>query len=289
MKNFDSKSIAISIITHYPRWYKGKLRSIKHTDKIRGDLSIEFVKKAALNDYQVVVADKASPKTYRNNLKKIPGLILIKRKTDTRSDGRRLVLKKTSTLPNIKIIILTEPEKISLLDSVDSITKPVFDGDAEIVVPKRENYLFAKTYPDYMYDSEVEGNILYNEILRTNKIFTENEDFDLFFGPRVLINKKNIVRLFTKKYGLKILKNTSLDKYLNFEDHSATQFFPVVLGLKKKIKIKSVTVDFKYPLIQKKNEEVGKKDFFEEKRKYQRMSILIELLYFLNYLKSGKM
>ena len=45
-KSLDSAPVAFAIITYYPQWYRGKLRSLKHTDKVRGDLAIEFFQTA---------------------------------------------------------------------------------------------------------------------------------------------------------------------------------------------------------------------------------------------------
>ena len=59
----DPNSIGIVATTSYPRWYRGKPRSVKDTDKIRGDLTVEFVKIARKIGYQVVIADWQSPQT----------------------------------------------------------------------------------------------------------------------------------------------------------------------------------------------------------------------------------
>lgn len=37
---FNPTPLAIAATTSYPKWYRGKLRSIKHTDKVRGDLAL---------------------------------------------------------------------------------------------------------------------------------------------------------------------------------------------------------------------------------------------------------
>lgn len=286
MNNFANSTIAFAVITYYPKWHKGKLRSIKHTDKIRGDLTIEFIKKATKLGFQVVASDGKSSKTFRKTISEIPGLTLTKRHSSKRSVGIRQAIKKASTLLNVKVIVLTESEKISILDSIDKLTKPILESKADIIIPKRNPNLFQATFPSYMYDSEVEGNKLYNEILRTNNLRKEKEDLDLFFGPRVIANKKAAVRLFTKRYHLIISKNAYLDSYFDHEDYSSTQFFPVVEALKNGLKVKPVEINFTYPSIQKQNEMGGDKSLFEEKRKFQRMSILIELLYFLSSQKN---
>src|SRR3989344_6792736 len=207
----NHSNIAIAVITYFPKWYKGKLRSLKHTDKVRGDLTIEFIKKATKLGYRLVASDGKSAKTFRKTLARLPGLILTTRHSPNRSTGRRQAVIKASRMPNVKAIVLTESEKISLLDSITKITKPVLEGKADMVIPKRNPELFRKTHPLYMYESETEGNKIYNEVLRTNNLLRNREDFDLFFGPRVIANKKQVVNLFTNKYRLSISKNAYLD------------------------------------------------------------------------------
>ena len=90
------------------------------------------------------------------------------------------------------------------------MVKTILNNQADIVIPKREENFFKKTYSDYQYQSEIEGNKLYNEILRTNGLFKDNDDLDLFFGPRVFLNHPKIVSLFTKKFHLKINKRPTL-------------------------------------------------------------------------------
>lgn len=284
-----NSNTTFALITYYPKWYQGKLRSLKHTDKIRGDLALEFIKKTIELGYRVVISDGKSPQSFRKIIASYPGLILINRRSSKRSVGRRQAIKKATGLPGVKVIVSTEPEKISLLDSVDKIIKPLILNKADIVIPERNILLFRKTYPSYMFESEIEGNKLYNETLRTNGLLKDKNDFDLFFGPRLILNKPAVVKLFTKKYHLKIVKNTYLDTYFDQEEYSSTQFFPIVVALKKKFRIKSVLINFTYPDLQKQNEEKGERSLFEEKRKNQKMSILIDLLYFLNSLRLGQM
>jgi len=286
LKN-ERKQIAITTMTFYPRWYRGKLSSIKHTDKVRGDLAIEFLNKATKDGYQVIVADGKSSKSFRKTILKIPNLILIKRKSHNRSLAKKQTLLKASKLTNIKVIVISEPEKVSLLSCIDKITLPILENKAEIVIPNRNQILFEETYPKYQYESETEGNILYNQILKTNGLLSkQHEDFDIFFGPSCFANKKNIISLFNHGYNLKIDHSKNLRLFLNSDLYSNSLYMPIVLALKKRLRVISLPVDFSYPRAQKDNEDRGSKELFIEKRKNQKMSILIELLYFINYLKT---
>ncbi len=284
---FNPSSIAISTITSYPKWYRGKLRSFRHTDKIRGDLAIELAQKARDIGYQIVIADSKSTRTFRRDLKKILGVILIRRRSEKRSPSKRQALRKALHLPGVKVIILTEPEKVSLVqDCIPLIAKPILNGEADIVVPKRNDELFKKTYPSYQYESEIEANKTYSEELKSHKlIHIDDEDLDMFFGPRAFSNTKQIISLFMKRYGFSIAHASFPKWYFDVEQYSNTSFFPIVAGLKKGIKIKSVEVPFKYPYIQKQNEERGSRELFLEKRKAQQIELIIELLHFVAFLE----
>ncbi|MBI2641670.1 hypothetical protein HYW87_03695, partial [Candidatus Roizmanbacteria bacterium] len=242
MSNIEPQSIALTVITYYPKWYLGKLRSIKHTDKVRGDLTLKFLIKATKLRYQIVVADGKSSKTFRNIILHIPRLVIIKRKSLKRSVAKRQVIKKASTLANVKIIIITEPEKVSLLDSLDKITKSILEGRADVVIPRRNIVLFQKSYPSYMHESEIEGNKLYNEVLRTNKILKKKDDLDMFFGPCAFANTQRVVSLFTRPYHLKISKSAYLDSYFYSDPISVPIDFGIVMSLKKRFRVKSVDI-----------------------------------------------
>jgi hypothetical protein len=282
--SFNPKSVAIVAITYFPKWYKGILRSIKHTDKVRGDLVLEFAKKAAKLKYQLILVDGGSSKTFKKEISNINGVLVIKRRNKKRSPGKRIGIRFASKLHDVKVIVITEAEKVSLIaNCILQITKPILEGIAEVVVAKREYSLFKSTYPEYMFESEAEGNKLYNEVLIENKLLSSNsEGLDMFFGPRAFRNDPKIVSMFMKKYHI------FSSEYFDSEEWSNTLFFPIVLALLKRFRVKSVTVPFSYPEKQKKNEEASSRDVFIEKRRAQRMGLLIELLHFMSYIKKEK-
>ena len=233
----------------------------------------------------MIVGDGKSSRSFLKVISQIPNIIIFKSRSSKRFGRKKQIIKKASKLPGVKVIIITEPEKISIIDNIPFLSGSILNGLADIVIPKRENDLFENTYPKYQHQSEIEGNKLYNEILRTNGFLKDNNDLDLFFGPRVFLNQSNIVSLFTKRFKLKINKKAFLDSYFDIEDYSANLFFAIILALKKKLRIKSVEIPFSYPKIQKENEENGSRKIFEEKRKFQKLTILIELLYFIAHLR----
>jgi len=285
---YDPSSVGFAIITYYPRWYNGKLRSIKHSDKIRGDLALEFAQKAMAKGVTVVYVDGKSSKSFKNALEEISGLHVIKRRTFGRSSSKRQAITYLTKLPHIKVIILNEPEKISLLtDCLDTIVMPILEDKADIIVPRREDKLFKSSYPLYMYESEIEANRIYNEALRTNGILKEDHhDLDFFFGPRAFKNDKKIVELFKKKYSLK--KESFLAKLYDPDEYSNIQFFPIINDLRKNMRVLDREVAFVYPNIQKENEDVGARAEFVLKRKMQKTSLLIDLMHFLSFIERKK-
>ena len=49
-----------------------------------------------------------------------------------------------------------------------------------------------------------------------------------------------------------------------------------------------LALPFVYPKIQKENEEKGARELFLEKRRSQRLGLLVELLHFISYLEKNK-
>jgi hypothetical protein len=293
MGTFNPKEIAFALITHYPNWYRGKLRSIKHTDKVRGDLAIEFANKATSLGCQLVVVDGASTKTFVKTLASYPWIKIYKRRVKMRSPSKRQALKIASKIPGVKVIILSEPEKVSLVtDCLPDIVLPILEGKAEIVIPKRNDELFKKSYPLYMYESEIELNYLYNEYLKLHGLLPRDlENVDLCFGPRVIKNDPKILRLFMRRYLFSIGEHQLSGNLYSPEEYSNVQFFPIIQAIKKGLRIESIEVPFSYPVLQKENETIGQLEIFIQKRKNQRLSVLLDLIHFLNYSnqKRGKL
>lgn len=290
MAELNPSEIAIVFSTYYPKWYSGKVKSIKHTDKIRGDLALQSISSAEKKGYQVVVVDGRSTKTFFRTISGMKNVMVVRRLRQTLGGAKRQAIKKAASLPEVKIIVLIEPEKVLVItDFIDVLLKPIRENRADIVVAKRDAKLFKESYPSYMYDSEVEANAFYNETLRANGLLSVNsEDFDMFFGPRVFRNTPSIVKLFMQKYEIRSHNMSFPKDYFDAEQYSNTLFFPIVLALKNKLRVESVTIAFVYPHLQRKNEEKGLRELFLEKRKSQRLGILVELLHFISFLEKNK-
>lgn len=284
----QAQQIALCASTFYPKWYPGKIQSLKHTDKVRGDLVLEFAQKGRALGCQVVFVDGGSDQKWVDEVVKTPGVILTRKKSPKRSPNRRLAIKTAAKLPNIKVIVLTEPEKVSLVtDCLEKLTKPILNNEADLVVAKRNEELFKRTFPSFYYESEIEANALYNEYLRSHNLLKDTEYLDIFFSPKAFANEPKVVGVFMKRFSLKlggfIVPRDAFDP----EEISDTGMFPAVLALKKGLRVKSVEVPFKYPSLQRENEEIGDREFFLSKRRSQRLGLLLDIIHLLAYLEKN--
>ena len=198
---FDAHSVAIVAITYFSDWYPGELRNTQDTNKIRGDLALRSFISALRLGYQVVVADGPSSKDFKDNLRQL-GIEPLVRETMERSVGGRQAIKEAAVLDGVRVIIKTEPEKLSLIeDCVPQIARPIIEGTADIVMPRRNAELNAETYPAYMYESEVLANKWYNDVLHRAGLLPRDKNLEFFFGPIALRNDPKIVSLFMEQYG----------------------------------------------------------------------------------------
>lgn len=277
--SFNQKSIGIAVTTYYPTWYEGKVKDIGDIDKIRGDLSLKFIAKANDSGMEIVVIDGKSSLAFRKKLSELKSVHTFLHKGVKRSPARRKAIEKLATSSHIRCIIVTEPEKLSLLsaDCLINIVKPILVNNADVVIPRRDPKLFKKTYPGFQYRSERSGNSKIHRMLKRYGIYSGHKVFDFFFGPSVFKNDSRMVSLYQNIFSLKMRKKTLLNEYLDPEEFSDTLFFPPILGLAKGYRVRSATIPFTYPAIQRQNEEIGAKKIFLEKRRSQQLGVLIQI------------
>lgn len=283
----DPASIAIATNTLYPSWYEGSLKRIEDTDKVRGDLALRFFKTSCDLGYKTVVVDGNSSSAFLFALSSIKDLKIISRGKIKRSPARREAIEICSRLSGVRAIVLTEPEKTSFLtDCLSAAVKPVLERETDIVLPKRDSGLFVASYPNFQYESELEANILFEELLRSHGLFPSGEkDLDMIFGPRVFRNDQKIVDCFMQKFSFKNTYLAVVDEYFDPEQIPATLFFPIVFAQKKNLRIKTVTVPFRYPVLQKKNEEAMKIALFLKKRRDQYIGTTVSLMHLIGFLE----
>lgn len=201
--NADQIVIATNFLyKNYRSLSDGAKRSDRDTDGIRGDLSLELLSKALSNGVRVVACDGGSSPDFLFALEnfKDRGLTVLNSGIQGRAPQRRRSFEAATFLPNGKVIIYTQAEKFSLVDYLSDISKPILDGQADIVIPKRNPNLFRESYPEYMWKSEIRVNDTYDWLMKKTRLMKPEESFDWFFGPVVFKNDPEIVAMFLKKY-----------------------------------------------------------------------------------------
>lgn len=278
----DPPSIAVTAITLYPDWYAGEPKSIRDTNKIRGDLALESIRKAIQLGYRVVIADGPSSQEFKENLADL-GVEVLRRDKLERSVGGRQAIEKASVLDGVKVIIKTEPEKVSFIeDCILQTALPIIEGRADIVVPKRNEELNVQTYPEYMHASEARANRQYNNLLHRVGLLPQDKSLEFFFGPIVLKNDPHVIALFMEQYDFQGPR-VGGRKYAQPEEWSDIQLFPIVKALFLGLRVEGVEIPFRYPEKQKENEEANKEGF-AEKRKQQRVGLVTELIHYIRLL-----
>lgn len=204
-------------------------------DKIRSNLAIEMIQNAQEKKYEIVIVDYNSSEIFLEKLKKMSANV-IKLNENGFGKSKRLVISKA--LERGEIIVLTEPEKISLIDFIPQLISPIETGEAELVIPRRKSL---SSYPSFQQNTEEKLNKKWFYITHTN--------FDISFGPRVLNSKSAFFFLnYTGIYG----------------DRWESIFLPVIDAIKAGIKIKEVEINYIHPRIQTEYEEGNKT--FDQKR-----------------------
>ena len=288
LSKLESQHIAICTITRYPDWYPGKPKNLINTDKIRGDATLKTFKHASEAGYTLVVGYSDGEK-FNEYLQKILGIFLVKRVSQKRSRARQQIIDEAKNITGIEVILLTEGEKTDLIRFIPEICHKIFEKKADIVIPKRKDEPFKESCPEYMYESEKEANAMINEELRAHNLRSLNdEDLDLFFGPRAFSTKPDIVKLFTQSYKFSFEHIAYKNIVFGTDVLSNANMFPVVLALAKKYMVASVTIPFEYPISIKHNEEKEQRAYFLQKRKAQRIGLIIELMHFSAFLEKHK-
>lgn len=207
----------IAVTTSYP---------LENGNSLRASLAIEFIKKCLEMNYQLVVVDNNSSNVFHKELKDIfPGYT--PQTNNGFGQGKREAIALASE--KAEVIILTEPEKISLLDFIPDITGPIQNNTADLVVPKRNSLA---SYPSFQQKTELLLNEVWSRITGT--------DLDISIGPRVF--HRNIAEFFLKYDG-------------KFGDRWESIFLPVIDVLKAEKRVKGVGIDYMHPPQQTAQEE----------------------------------
>lgn len=267
---------------------EGEQRPEEDSDGIRGDLAIELLNKAVLSGVRVVVADGGSSPDFLFAMKNFQnrGITIVNSDTPDRAPQRRRAFEAADLLPGVRVIVYTQPEKVSIMDHLAEISKPILEGSADIVIPSRNLDLFEQTYPDYMRESELRVNKTYDWLMKRAGLIAKDQSFDWFFGPVVFRNDPEIVAFFMKRYKVDGSIISRVGASPNPEMHSDGHYFPIIEALFNKKGVVSVEVPFVYPPTQRVNEiSPNKIEEFRKRRKLDGAAYRLEAIHFLEYLK----
>jgi hypothetical protein len=283
---FDPQSLAIVSTVHYPNWYEDETNwdnTESLSDKVRGDLALEMISEAKSRNYQITIVDSGASPAFTQKLGGFE-ILTFQEEKGGMSTGRQQGFREASLLKYadngnqkfVKAICWLEPEKISIIsDCLSKAIRPILLEQADIVIPKRSKKEFEETYPDYQVKYEMDSNRLWNGMLRKFGILGHNqEDLDVWFGPRIFRNTPEITQIFLTKYKYdkdRDATGSSQEVYKPGRYSNAT-FFPIISALFDKLRVISVEVPYRHPSEQTKIEKDN--DEFRKKRADQQREII---------------
>lgn len=289
-ERINPHDVAVVTATFYPGWYPGSVRGEQNSDKIRGDLALQTVVQAINCDYHLVLVDGTGEESaFRQELlrREIP----VYDETEKGMSGSRRQGFRTAGALNAQVIAWLEPEKVSMVEQLSTAAAPILRGEADIVVPKRDDAAFA-TYPDYQVVDEQRSNRVFNDILKKRGLIDPAaEDLDAWFGPKLFRNIPEIRNLLLGQYKYegtlvsKLVRGESeevrtkhekeLGQIYNPDLWAAALMLPIPRALHQGYRVVSVPVTYQHPTEQTALEiDPEQKEFFERKRDIQRKSVL---------------
>lgn len=239
--------ISLATATYYPFW------PIKTSDKVRGDLALESFGEIKKKNLPLFISDGGSSKSFLQEVSNL-GYTIYKQKDPGLSAGRRQALTKASLRKDSIAICLFEPEKVSFIKNclIRSV-QPILKDQTEIVIPKRNEKSFS-SYPDNQAISEktlnsLMASIITDSLKKKGKLVPPKiNEIDFAFGPKVLLNKPQILDLFMDKYAS---KKVFEERKFQCETWANALFFPIFVALLKGLKVISVPVSYTHPITQK--------------------------------------
>lgn len=238
--------------------------------RVRKELTFEALARASRLGVDVVVVDGGSEQEFLEKLKEFGNVKTIPEPPRvTMGEGRRVGLREAMKYASKPYFLWIEPEKTGLIeaDNLEMLLRPLREGEADIVVPKRsEAGMRSLTDKQRWFESRANSRatrIMYGQD-PSGKDDPEGfgeEVLDLWFGP-------------------KAFNRQGAEEFLNYQarpggDRWDAIIVPVINAFKKGLRVVSVKVDFAYDERQTKS-ELGNKVMFQ-KRLDQYKSILDEL------------
>lgn len=286
-EDIDPHSVALATITFFPGWQPGEVSQGQDMEsKIRGDIGLQTLREAKENGYQVLVVDGGSSNSFKEALTNL-GVVVRPQLKKGYSAGRQQSYTEASQLDGAKIILSTEAEKFSVIHDClfDDAIKPLLQGDADIVLLKRDEQAFA-TYPPEQVVFEKKANKLWNDIMKKHGLlFKDAEDLDIWFGPRLFRNDPAIVNYFLQNYAFEKRDGNKLDQITEPSTWSNALFLPIAVALHDGAGVGSFTVPYRHPTTQTAMESHDSK--FIRRRDVQYKSILRSTMHLIRLLEAN--
>ncbi len=219
MYSMDQKSsessIVVCMITRY--------RQCNPDEEFRKKLAICTIKEAKKLGYAVIVIDDGSDKLFVDTIL-AEGVEVFPNKGSTYGSGRKEAISAGFDTDK-HVVAIIEPEKFSFVKNIAASAKPILDGKADIVIPKR---LSLKSYPVMQQHSESFVNIIWKKLTGL--------DLDIMFGPQMISH--DACKFYTSYDG-------------KYGDKWDALIIPIIKAIKDGMRCISSDVDFEYPTEQK--------------------------------------
>ena len=218
-KTNTSEQVAIATTTFY--------NPDLEISRYRVALAKNTIKSAIDLGYSVVVVDAGSSDDFLGAIEGYGAKIVQEMGCGMGASRRQAIEEAQNT--GKKIIAWTEPEKEDYIFGLEKTIRPILDGRADLVVPKRKSM---QSYPLSQKYAECFGNTVWEELTET--------PLDMWFGPRTW--KRELSDYF-------------LDYIGEYGDLWDSIFIPVMNMVFDGKRIKGVEINYTHPKIQTEFEE----------------------------------
>jgi hypothetical protein len=200
----------------------------KSEEDIRAQLALKTAMEAQKNNYPLIVVDGGSVKKIVDVLFNFGATVFNQSKDGMGVSRRQAMTEAVKLYGEDAIYVWLEPEKYSLINYIDLLVKPIIEGLADIVIPKRITF---DDYPPEQTYAELIGNKAFEYIT--------GHTLDIWYGPKVM-NYKSLQEFLAYKgeYG----------------DMWESIVIPVIRAIHKGLRVTSVLVRYTHPPIQTKTE-----------------------------------
>lgn len=195
-------------------------------DDIRVSLALKTCRAAREHGYKMIVVDGSPCEEFKAALRETGAQVLDQQEPGMGQSRRECM--KAGLASDAQVLVWLEPEKYPLVSLLASCIQPVVDGEAKLVIPRRESLA---SYPRFQQWSEELGNLILGKI-------TRRPDLDFYSGPRIM--DRETAGIMSKYDG------TALGQKM-YGDSWHILFIPVLWFLHDGFLVKSVTVPYEHP------------------------------------------